>query len=122
MRNSPIISNSKLRKNDGELITEIINYRALVGSLQYLTQTRPDLVYAINQIAQFIHEPRTDNLAAVKRIIRYVKGTFSNGLHFTKTSKKNRTFGYCDADFAGDPYFRKSTTGLRVFIEGNLVT
>jgi len=108
--------------NDGELVKNVTNYRALVGSLQYLSQTRPDLVYAINQVAQFVHEPRTGHLAAAKRILRYIKGILGNELHFTKTSEKNKIFGYYDADFAGDPDSRKSTTVLYVFIEGNLET
>lgn len=57
-------------------------YRSLVGALQYLTITRPDLSYSVNQVSQFLHVPTEDHFQAVKRILRYVKGTISYGLSF----------------------------------------
>lgn len=58
-------------------------YRSLVGSLQYLTITRPDLSYAVNQACQFMHLSPNAHFQAVKRLLRYVKGTLSHGLSFT---------------------------------------
>lgn len=62
-------------------------YRSLVGALQYLTITRPDLSYAVNQVSQFLHSPTQDHFQAVKRILRYVKGTLSYGLSFNHSPK-----------------------------------
>lgn len=56
-------------------------YRSLAGALQYLTLTRPDIAYAVQQICLYMHDPREPHLLALKRILRYLKGTMSHGLH-----------------------------------------
>lgn len=114
---SPVIPNSKLTLNDGELLNDITTYRGLVGALQYLSQTRPGLTNAINQVAQFVHTPRTTHLVAAKRILIYLKG-----LHFSKNPHYKRIIGFSDANFAGDLDSIKSTTSLCVFAGGNFVT
>ncbi|GKD54334.1 putative zinc finger, CCHC-type containing protein, partial [Tanacetum coccineum] len=73
-------------------------YRLLVGALQYLTITRPDLSYAVNQVSEFRHPPTQDHFQAVKRILRYVKGTLSYGLSFDHSPKPSLV-GYSDADW-----------------------
>lgn len=113
---------SKLQKDEGDLLLDATAYRDLVGSLQYLSQTRPSLTYSINQVAQFVQQPRTSHLVVVKRILRYIKGTQDHGLHFTKSKQQNILYGYCDADFAGDPNSKISTIGLCVYLNGNLIT
>lgn len=60
------------------------SYRSTVGAFQYLMWTRPDLAFAVTQVCQFMHSPRTIHLQAVKRILRYLKGTIDSGLWFTK--------------------------------------
>lgn len=70
---SPILPDFKLARNEGDLLQDITSYKALVGSLQYLANTIPDLIYCINQVAQFVQEPRTTHLLAAKRILRYIK-------------------------------------------------
>ena len=62
-------------------------FRGLVGSLQYLTLTQPDLPFSVNYVSQFMHAPTTTHLKMVRRILRYVKGTINNGVHFTYTTK-----------------------------------
>lgn len=107
------LPNYKLSKNEGILIEDITSYRALVGSLQYLFLTRSDLTYFINQVAQFVNEPRSSShLIAVKRILRYVKGTLVHGLHFSKnTNDHHKIVGSYDADFVGNLDTRRSTIG-----------
>lgn len=83
-------------------------YRMLVVSLQYLTLTRPDLTYHINQ---FMQKPRSSHMTVAKRILRYVKGTLMNDLQFTKSSS-NKLIGFCDLDFVGDSNDRKLVTGI----------
>ena len=56
-------------------------YRSLVGALQYITLTWPDLSYAVQQACLHMHDPREQHLALVKRILRYLWGTSSYGLH-----------------------------------------
>lgn len=114
--NSLVQPGSKLLKEDIELIQDHTSYRALVGSLQYLSQTRSDLVYATNQVSQFLHEPRSSHLQAAKRILRYLKGALGNGLKFSKNGSKE-IISFSDTDFN-----RKSTTGACILVAGNLVT
>ena len=96
-------------------------YRSLVGALQYLTITRLDLSYAVNQVSQFLHAPMQDHFQAVKRIMRYVKGTLSYGLSFSHATAPT-ILGYSDADWARCLETRRSTYGYSIFLGGNLVS
>jgi hypothetical protein len=58
-------------------------YQSLAGALQYLTFTRPDIAYVVQQVRLFMHDPRTQHMTALKRIIRYIKGTIHHGLHLS---------------------------------------
>ncbi|PKU60143.1 Retrovirus-related Pol polyprotein from transposon TNT 1-94 [Dendrobium catenatum] len=89
-------------------------YRHLVGSLQYLTITRPDLAYAVNKLCQFMHSPLCHHFHALKHLLRYIKGTVDLGLPITGHS--STLSAYVDSDWAGDPTDRKSTTGYCLFI------
>lgn len=96
-------------------------YRSLTGALQYLTITRPDLAYSVQQACLFMHDPREPHLAHVKRILRYLKGTADLGLHITPSSTHSLT-AYSDADWAGCPDTRRSTSGYCIFLGDNLVS
>ncbi|XP_058216944.1 uncharacterized mitochondrial protein AtMg00810-like [Rhododendron vialii] len=85
-------------------------YRTLVGSLQYLTLTRPEISHLVNVACQHMHAPKLSHFVAVKRILRYVKGSVNQGLHFV-LGPLNLT-AFADADWAGDPVDRRSTTAL----------
>ncbi|KAJ9548130.1 hypothetical protein OSB04_020673 [Centaurea solstitialis] len=106
---------------DGEPVPDPTLYRSLVGALQYLTFTRPDIAYAVQQVCLFMHDPRLPHLNALKRILRYLKGTLSHGLHI-KASVVDRLVAYSDADWAGCPNTRRSTSGFCVYLGDNLVS
>ncbi|XP_058221119.1 uncharacterized mitochondrial protein AtMg00810-like [Rhododendron vialii] len=89
-------------------------FRTLVGSLQYLTLTRPDIAFAVNTVCQHMHQPKLSHFLAVKRLIRYIKGTINHGLYFTDGPLS--LTAYADADWAGDPVDRRSTSGFVVFL------
>lgn len=95
-------------------------YRSIVGSLQYLTITKPEISHAVNYVCQFMHAPSQSHFAAVKRILRYIKGSLDQGLYFTPSSLFLTAF--CDADWAGDHLDRKSTSGFCVFLGDNLIS
>ncbi|GJU14301.1 ribonuclease H-like domain-containing protein [Tanacetum coccineum] len=76
---TPVDTESKLGL-EGTLISDPTLYQSLAGGLQYLTFTRPDLSYAVQQICLYMHDPREPHLAALKRILRYVQGTLDFGL------------------------------------------
>ncbi|XP_019160714.1 PREDICTED: uncharacterized protein LOC109157268 [Ipomoea nil] len=96
-------------------------YRRIVGALQYLTITRPDLSYAVNRLCQFMHTPTVDHWGMVKRVLRYVKGTMDYGLRPTP-SPTTSIHAYSDSDWASCPIDWKSTSGYAVFLGTNLVS
>ena len=100
----------KYSKDDGDLLSDPTLYRKLVGSLIYLTITRPDISYAVNLMSQFMHEPRHLHLSVVKRIIRYLLGTPNRRL-FYKVGSPLVLIAYSDADWVGCSESRRSTTG-----------
>ncbi|KAG7641364.1 Ribonuclease H-like superfamily [Arabidopsis suecica] len=96
-------------------------YRKLVGKLIYLTNTRPDICFAVNQVSQHMQVPMVYHWNMVERILRYLKGSSGQGIWMGKNSS-TEIVGYCDADYAGDRGDRRSTTGYCTFIGGNLAT
>ena len=89
-------------------------FRQIVGALQYLTFTHPDIWFVVNRVCQFIHAPIYSHWVAVKCILRYLKGTTSYGFHITRGSSF-ALHGFTDADWAGSIDDRKSTSGYLVF-------
>jgi hypothetical protein len=114
-------THAKLSTTAGAPVTDATQYRSLAGALQYLTLTRPDLAYAVQQVCLFMHDPREPHLAMLKRVLRYVKGTLSTGLHIGTGSITGMT-AYSNADWAGCPDSRRSTSGYCVFLGDNLVS
>jgi hypothetical protein len=106
---------SKLDLQSIELFSDTTHFRQIVGALQYLTFTRPDICYAVNKVCQFMHAPTEGHWAAVKLILRYLKGTSSFGLHLTRDSALS-LHGFTDADWADSIDDRKSTGGYIVFL------
>ncbi|XP_071712767.1 uncharacterized mitochondrial protein AtMg00810-like [Rutidosis leptorrhynchoides] len=96
-------------------------YRSLAGALQYLTFTRPGISYDVQQICLFMHDPREPHMAALRRIIRYVQGTLDLGLQLFSSSTCSLV-AYSDADWAGCPSTRRSTSGYCVFLGNNLLS
>ncbi|XP_019177892.1 PREDICTED: uncharacterized protein LOC109173091 [Ipomoea nil] len=96
-------------------------YRSLVGAVQYLTVTRPDLSFTVNRVCQHMHSPTTEHWAMLKRVLRYVKGTLHFGI-FIRPSSFVAVHTFSDSDWAGDPADRKSTSGFAVFLGGNLIS
>jgi hypothetical protein len=118
---TPVPTISKLSFHDGDPLSNPSSYRQIVGALQYLTMTRPDLTYAVNQACQFMHSPTTTHLQAVKRILRYIKGTIDLGIHLTPCSSLT-LHAFSDANWAGCPDDRRSTIGYCIFLGPNLVS
>uniref|UniRef100_A0A2N9H263 Reverse transcriptase Ty1/copia-type domain-containing protein n=1 Tax=Fagus sylvatica TaxID=28930 RepID=A0A2N9H263_FAGSY len=117
---TPFVSLSRIRKDDGIPLPDPTPFRSMVGGLQYLTFTRPDLSYVVNHICQFMHQPTDHHLVVAKRILRYVQGTLHHGLTFRPGPLSLTAF--TDSDWAGDPMDRRSTTGLIVFLGHNPIT
>ncbi|XP_028078567.1 uncharacterized protein LOC114280407 [Camellia sinensis] len=112
---TPVDPQTRLTSLDGDLLSDAILYHQFVGSLVYLTVTRPDLAYAVHLVSQYMSAPRTPHYAALLRILCYLKGTLFHGLHyFASSSLKLRAFS--NADWAGNSTDRRSTTGFCFFL------
>jgi len=96
-------------------------YRGMIGSLLYLTTSRPDILFSVCLCEIFQSDPRESHLTAVKRIFRYLKGTTNLGLLYRK-SLDYQFVGFCDADYAGDKIERKSTSGSCQFLGENMIS
>jgi len=83
-----MVLGQQLSQKDSNPVKHPEKYRSLVGAHQYLTFTRPDITFAVNQVCQFMHDPRELHIQAAKRILRYVKGTLADGLFFFPYCKK----------------------------------
>jgi histone deacetylase 1/2 len=120
---TPLSTTEKLSLFDGDQLgpDDSTRYRSVVGALQYLTLTRPDIAFAVNKVCQFLHQPTTVHWSAVKRILRYLRGTLSVG-HEIKRSTSTMVSAFSDADWAGCVDDRRSTGGFAVFLGDNLVS
>ncbi|CAJ2635289.1 unnamed protein product [Trifolium pratense] len=109
---TPIEVNSKLDLDDnGETVNETL-YKQMVGSLRYLCNSRPDLAFAVGAVSRFVNSPKKSHMIAVKKIMRYVKGTMDYGILLPNTLSNavNRLEGFSDSDWCGDHVDRRSTT------------
>ncbi|XP_057760188.1 secreted RxLR effector protein 161-like [Arachis stenosperma] len=108
--------NSKLEKGETEKDVDETRY---IGSLMYLTSSRPDIVQSVGMCSRFQSKPKESHLSANKRIIRYVHGTSNFGLWYPKVDNFSAV-GYCDANFAGDKVDRRGISGFRYFLGKSL--
>jgi hypothetical protein len=97
----PMELGTKLSKFEGGDRVDASKYRSLVGSLRYLTCTRPDISYSVGVVSRFMEEPKYTHWKAIKRILRYIKGTVSLGLFYSK-SNEHKLMGYSESDWCGD--------------------
>ncbi|GJT16178.1 retrovirus-related pol polyprotein from transposon TNT 1-94 [Tanacetum coccineum] len=104
---------------NGKAVNET-QYRGMIGSLMYLTASRPDIQFSTCLYARYQAKPKESHLIVVKRIFRYIKGTPSLGLWYPKCSGLDLK-GYSDSDYAGCNLDRKSTSGACQFLGGKLV-
>jgi hypothetical protein len=111
----------KLSEVEGNPVTDPTAYRSLAGALQYLTFTRPDITYAVQQICLHMHDPREPHLTALKRLLRYLRGTVDYDLLLHRSSSA-KLIVYTDTDWARCPDTRRSTSSYVVFLGGNLVS
>ena len=117
---TPMDSNLKLLANDSSELVDVTHYRQSIGSLMYLTNTRPDICFDVNTLSQYRVQPIWVHLVVAKHVMRYLKGTIDLGLYYDG-SHDYRLYGYTDADWVGSISDRKSTSG-RCFCLGSAMS
>ena len=120
---TPMLPSERLLLDGGEKLSpeDTTRYRSVIGALQYLSLTRPNISFCVNRVCQFMFSPTSIHWAAVKRILRYLHDTIDMGLCLTKSST-DLLSAFSDADWAGNPDDRRSTRGYAIFFSGNLIS
>jgi len=118
---SPMDPNQKLMADQGEPYSDPERYRKLVGKLTYLTITRPNISFVVGVVSQFMQAPLVDHWKAVISILGYIKKALGQGLLY-EDKGNTQISRHCDVDWAGCPIDRRSTTGCRVSIGGNIIS
>lgn len=119
---TPMDSSMRLHQNDSSaLLDDPLSYRRLVGRLIYLTSTRPDIVFATQQLSQFMSHPTKAHLGAARRVLRYLKSCPGKGLFFQRNSPTH-LLGFSDADWATCVDTRRSVTGYCFFLGNSLIS
>ncbi|KAG8482395.1 hypothetical protein CXB51_027330 [Gossypium anomalum] len=115
---TPMVSTPKLvASDDSPPFADGPLYRSIVGMLQYVCITRPDLSFCVNKLSQYMNAPSEAHWKAVKRVLRYLLGTLDHGLFFSKGQFE--LVGYSDADWASSVEDRRSTTGYVIYLGSN---
>ena len=118
---TPMSSTCRLDKDESGKSIDQKLYRGMIGSLLYLTASRPDIMFSVCMCARYQSNPKESHLLAVKRILRYLSGSIEIGLWYSRDSSFE-LIAYSDADFAGCKLDRKSTSGTCQFLGVNLIS
>ncbi|GJX87840.1 putative ribonuclease H-like domain-containing protein, partial [Tanacetum coccineum] len=118
---TPIETQKPLVKDEEASDVDVHLYRSMIGSLMYLTASRPDIMFAVCACSRFQVTPKSSHLSVVKRIFRYLKGKPKLGLWYPRVSSFDLE-SYSDSDYAGANLDRKSTTGGCQFLGRRLIS
>ncbi|KAJ8625623.1 hypothetical protein MRB53_034153 [Persea americana] len=118
---TPVATCLRLTKEgEGRYINPTL-FKSLIGSLRYLIITRPDIVYGVGLLSQYIERPKESHWVTTKRILRYIKGTMDLGI-FYGYGIETKLYGYSDSDWGGDQDEIKSTTGYMFYLGSTAFT
>jgi hypothetical protein len=117
----PLSTSVFLKLNDGSAVVNPTEYRKVIGALQYLSLTRPDISFAVNKFSQFMHCPSTIHWTATKRLLCYLKNTIFHGISIQKNINPPLTC-YSDVDRAGNLDNRNSTSAYLIMLGSNLLS
>ena len=95
---TPMDSNLKLLDDDSSELVDVTQYRQIIGSLMYLTNTRHDICFVVNTLSQYLVQPLRVHMIDAKHVVRYLKGTIDLGLYYDG-SHEYRLYGYTDTDW-----------------------
>jgi len=113
---NPIVSGTKLIKDGGEDSENSTLFKQIIGSLMYLSVTRPDIAFVVCMLSKFMTDPKTSHMAAAKRVLRYVKRTTNLGVFYRSAENSEDDLKvYTDSDYAGDVKDKRNTFGYVFF-------
>jgi len=118
---SLIVPGCRLSKNENGNTVDETYFKQLVGSLMYLTTTRPDMMFITCLISRYMAKPMDIHLQAAKRALRYLKGTINYGIYY-KTAGDGKLLGFTDSDYVGDIKDRKSASGYVFLMNSSVVS
>ena len=118
---TPMTSGLKISSQDGVPIENAQLYKSTIGTLQYVTVTRPELAYSVNKVCQFMQRPTDEQWKTVKRILRYLRATMDYGIHLNKVVELS-LIGFSNADLGSNPDDRRSVLGHCVLFGNNIVS
>ncbi|XP_070010944.1 secreted RxLR effector protein 161-like [Nicotiana sylvestris] len=118
---TPIAATTRLDMDETRSPVNQTMYRGIIGSLLYLTASRPDIVFSVGLCARFQSNPKESHLKDAKRILRYLKGTHDLVLYYPSGDSFN-LIGYADVDYIGYLMDRKSTSGMAHFLGSCLIS
>ncbi|GJX48354.1 putative RNA-directed DNA polymerase [Tanacetum coccineum] len=134
---SPMVTSSSLSLDDSTAFSNPVKYRQVVGSLQYVTLSRPGIAFVVNKVCQYMHAQTENHWSAVKQILRYLHGTVEHGMLICRSSGSTlQAFtdvlwkgdpdtsleAFSDADWARDSHDRRSTGGFAIYLGSNLIS
>lgn len=112
---TPLPLHCKLSPEEGELLQDPSYYRTIIGKLNFLTHSRPDLSYTVQTLSQFMQSPRTSHLQALEHTLRYLKGTSGQGI-LLQADGPLLLKAFSDSDWASCPFSRRSVTGYMILL------
>ncbi|CAH9088921.1 unnamed protein product [Cuscuta epithymum] len=118
---TPMASTEHLPPANASHAVDISDYRRLLGLLQYLSLTRPDISFAVNRLSQYLHGPLDAHWLAAKRVLRYLQGTICHGLFLRPGSSLSLT-AFTDADWGGKSTSGRSTTAYIIYLGSNIIS
>ncbi|XP_025611879.1 uncharacterized mitochondrial protein AtMg00240-like [Arachis hypogaea] len=112
---------AKLSKDDGDSLPNSSDYRKIIGKPLYLSNTRPDISFAIGKLSQFLDCPTTNHLQLAHSILRYIKNSPAAGLFFSANSDLS-LIGFSDSDWVGCPDLQRLVSAYCFYVGSSLVT
>ncbi|XP_074356020.1 secreted RxLR effector protein 161-like [Apium graveolens] len=118
----PMEAKAQLHKEEGGKPVDSIQFKSIVSGLRYLVHTRPDIAYSVGVVSRYMEKPTVLHLEVVKRILKYVRKTLEYGLIYSRRVGNYILSGYADSDIDGSLDNRRSTSGMTLYLNKNLIT
>ncbi|XP_050914962.1 secreted RxLR effector protein 161-like [Lathyrus oleraceus] len=119
---NPIVLGTILPKVEDGTEVDATMFKQVIGSLMYLTVTRPNLMFGVSLMSRFMENQKESHWAATKRLLRYLKGTTEHRIFYKNEGIKTSLIAYSDSNYAGDLDGRRSTSALVFMIGSGVVS